>query len=251
MTNYVKLPETDYEPLLRESKRNSKKDIIKCQPNLFLDEELYTDEYLFPESNNSSISDTRSIELITKSLDHDICVIDDKNISHEHTILHFGREANESGVVYEIRDINENILFLYTINYKERRGGLEDLYNNLKYSYSYIRHHDYVDLNIISNNNSKNKIKVKFKRRNTTKFNNKYTIEIFNNITKVIESFDLNYGNSVYCYNIYYGKKKRGGPLICNIKKPNIYDIGSIIEIAPGIDKAFIVVIIIGIQFLL
>ncbi|ORX86183.1 hypothetical protein BCR32DRAFT_325071 [Anaeromyces robustus] len=187
--------------------------------------------------------------MVTKALNNEICVLNNRYISNTKTIFYLNCLINARNQQYIITDENKNNLFLCNI-YNSKKCKLFDINNAELLQFHIKTTLDGLRLYVDNCNMYEDNLKIKFLQRKSMKAI-KYTIEYFNQYTGREEILDVNCTSNYFNIGIYYGKRKEGGSLICSINRPQVLSKNLIIEIAPDVDIMFMITIIFGIIELL
>jgi len=132
---------------------------------------------------------------------------------------------------------------------KKKKSFIEDMNKKclVKFDYSVGFFNSKLKLFINENNNA---IEMSIKSKITLQ-HLKYYLEFFNNASDENELLEIYFSGFKRDINIYYGKEKEGGKLICKAKKSSLLYMDYLIEIAPGVDRVFILsVVLCFIKFL-
>lgn len=185
----------------------------------------------------------KPIKFETIPLDQEIVVIDKKYISKEHTLLRV-KPSTMNKSKFTIKDINDKKLFYCIIHTtKKTQSSIMDLKGEsiINFELDTKLHSKTSKLHIYTGKDNENEQKITFSSRNSTKAI-KFTVEFFDKSNKQ-EIFDVIFDKSKII-NIYYGKMKKGGSLICKADTHSLFKNSSKIEIAPGIDIIFMMAIV-------
>jgi hypothetical protein len=184
------------------------------------------------------LSTVSSSELSNVSLDHDVKINDSEYITKEKTFINL-KSTVDVNSEYVVCDENNNDLFYCTKeNIIKDSNGNHLL--NFKIKENFILKNNTTLLICTGGENGKEE-KIEFIGRYFSK-TLKYYIEC-NNQNGKKEVLDVIYDDSKNL-TIYYGKKKEGGIPICKIQKKNTFKNACKIDIAKGVDKLFLTVII-------
>jgi len=173
-------------------------------------------------------------------LNKKLCVISEEYVFPNQTIFSLERQKVFAlNNKYTVKD--EKNKDVYVCKLQQRgQNSIKNMNGNniIRFDSSFVRH---FDLTLYSSNNNTGKnIQIK---HHISLGNSRYTFEIFNKTTGKNEEFEV-YRSSFCNMDIYLGKKKEGGMLICKTERtrvmPNCYKV----VIEPNIDTIFTLTII-------
>jgi len=174
------------------------------------------------------------------SLNQKLCVISEKYVYPNKTIFSLERQKEPAlKNKYTVRDNKNKEVFVCELQ-QRGQNSIKDMNGNnvVRFDTSYARHFDLTLYS--SNSNTGSYIQIK---HHISLGNSRYTFEIFNKATGKDEEFEV-YRSSFCNIDIYLGKKKERGMLICKTERtkvmPNCYKV----VIEPNIDTIFALTII-------
>ncbi|ORX47370.1 hypothetical protein BCR36DRAFT_584876 [Piromyces finnis] len=185
------------------------------------------------------------------SLPNNICVIDNDYVSEEKTTYYY-KATGKFLLEHTIEDVSNMPLYKYEYNVlKGKAKYLDPKTNNVLYKCKFKTHLTKPNELIISrmkNDKEVNSITCNFSSKFSLK-EFKYEIEFFNMATEKNELLEIECSAFYKNCSIYYGKKKENGILICQFStlKNFYYKANFKIDVIPGVDSLFILMIIIQI----